>query len=111
MKCEFCGSYIKSDPHGGNCPNCGAVLPARPSEPAPATVVIRQPYAAVPPQPGITCCPRCYSTGIRFKKQGFRWGLALLGLFLLPPFGLLFGLIGRNDLRYSCSACSYRWKR
>jgi tellurium resistance protein TerD len=62
------------------------------------------------PHPGTTSCPRCYSQSIHFKKRGFHWGLALLGLFLLPPFGILFGLIGRNDLRYTCCACGNRWK-
>ena len=108
MQCQYCDSHIDPIPSNGLCPNCGAALPAK-SEP--------QPPAPPPVQhvndsrPGITCCQRCYSQNIRFQKQGFRWGLALLGLFLLPPFGILFGLIGRNDLRYTCNACGNSWKR
>lgn len=111
MKCDYCDSYIPQYPANGTCPNCGAALPVPPTPAAsqtPATVVIRQ---AAPAQPGITCCPRCHSQSIHFQKRGFRWGRALLGLFLLPPFGLLFGLIGRNALRYTCHTCSYRWNR
>ena len=109
MKCEFCGSHIAQQPPSGTCPNCGAALPAPPAPTANPTVT--HVYHA-PLQPGVTCCPRCHSPQIHFKKRGFRWGLALImGLLVLPFFGFLFGFIGSKQLRYTCNACSHRWLR
>ena len=109
MKCDYCGSYISQHPTSGICPNCGAALPT-PPPPAVHHVPYQQP--PVPPRPGITCCPRCYSPQIRFQKRGYRWGLGLImGLLVLPVFGFLFGFIGSKQLRYTCSACSHRWLR
>ena len=115
MKCEYCGSFISPYPANGICPNCCAVLPpddtpkpAAQPVPQPAQQPVQPVYGAVP---GLHCCSRCGSQDIRRRQRGFRWGLAILGLFLLPPFGLLFGLIGRKTMLLRCNRCGYKWKR
>ena len=108
MRCEYCGSFIRPYPANGICPNCNAVLPPD-DTPKPTQQPQPQPvYTAVP---GLHCCPRCGSQDMLRKQRGFRWGLAILGLFLLPPFGLLFGLIGRKTILFRCKSCAYKWKR
>lgn len=114
MQCEYCGSYIQIYPANGICPNCSATLPAPPvSAPQTVNVVIQQqplrPQTVVL-QPGINCCSRCRSTDLMAVRRGFRWGLALLGFFLLPPVGLLLGLVGKNRTICTCRACGHRWK-
>ena len=116
MKCDYCGSHIAQHPENGLCPNCGAVLPSPPPPAAPqrpATVAVQQPQPVTRTaivQPGINCCSRCHSTDLLAVKQGFRWGLGLIGMFFIPPFGLLLGFLGRNRMRCTCRRCGYRWK-
>lgn len=112
MQCLYCDCYISPYPADGICPNCGAPLPPDDTpkwQPQPQVAPVVQ--TVVIQQPGIHCCPRCRSQLIHVKKRGFGWGAAILGLLFLPPFGLLFGLIGRNKPVYTCKTCSYRWKR
>lgn len=137
MRCLYCEAVIHTYPENGTCPNCGGTLP-KPAQPprhesplrtcpscgaqsrstfcpdcgrnliaAPGTTPVAAPYER--PIPGRTCCPRCYSRDIFFKKRGFSWGWALLGFCLLPLFGALCGFIGFQKLRYRCRACSYKW--
>lgn len=111
MQCEYCGSFITPYPANGICPNCCAVLPPDDTpKPAPQPPQ-RQPQPVYTAVPGLHCCPRCGAGTITSRKRGFRWGLAVLGLFLLPPFGLLFGLIGRKTILFRCKNCAYKWKR
>ena len=110
MQCQYCDSHITPYPKNGLCPNCGAILPPDDApKPQARPVFVQQP--AFIPQPGINCCGRCGSTAISFKKRGFGWAAGLIGFFFLPPFGLLFGLIGRKKLKYRCSACGHKWER
>lgn len=126
MKCEYCDCQVTPYPASGICPFCGAKLGPEPQPkptPLPAasavprrtgTPVYRSPAPSRPvvlAQPGINCCPRCVSTAIHFKKRGFGWVAGLIGFFFLPPFGLLFGLIGRRKLKYTCSECGHKWTR
>lgn len=100
MQCEYCDSFITPYPSDGLCPNCGAKLP-------PQEVPAWQPPVPMPPvQPEqLLCCSRCGSTDLLIKKRGFSWGLAILGLFILPPYGLLLGFIGRNKQVAFCQSC------
>jgi len=141
MICEYCGTSLERRPDSGICPSCGAALPKaeaaakfcpacgepasqddrfcprcgnpltdqKPAAPAPS--VQQTVHQSVPPIPGANCCPRCYSRDITMKKRGFSilWGL--VGFFFIPPFGLLFGLIGAGKLRYRCQSCHNKWER
>lgn len=111
MQCQFCDSHISPYPQNGICPNCGAVLPPdnTPKWQSVPAVPPRQPVFV--PQPGLSCCGRCGSAAITAKKRGFGWAAGLIGFFLLPPFGLLFGLIGRKRLKYRCNTCGHKWER
>ena len=114
MRCEYCDVEVTTYPDNGICVCCGGKLPPRPiSNPArpvqtPAHIPYRQPIHYVP---GINCCPRCRNSQITMKKQGFSWGWGIAGFFLIPGFGALLGLIGRNKLRYRCQACGHKWMR
>ena len=114
MQCLYCDSHIHPYPADGICPNCGARLPAdnapawQSVPPRPQAPVSRP---VIPLQPGINCCPACRSQHFTARKRGFNWLLAILGLLLLPPFGILFGLIGKNKLLYACQVCRHKWKR
>ena len=114
MQCQYCDSHITPYPENGLCPNCGAVLPPDPT-PGWKRVSPEPPAPSRPPvfvpQPGLHCCGRCGSLSITCKKQGFGWAAGLVGFILLPPFGLLFGLIGRNTLKYRCVACGHKWTK
>lgn len=109
MRCSYCGSNITPYPGDGICPNCGGQLPPLPKQ----QPVPRQPQVVyhVPLRPGINCCGRCMSTDISTKNRGFSWGWGLLGLFLLPPFGILFGFCGSKKLVSTCRGCGHKWKR
>jgi len=110
MKCLYCDSHIHPYPANGICPNCGAALPPDNTpawQPQPAPVVHR---VVIQPPSGLYC-PKCRTQNVRVKKRGFGWIGAIVGFLFLPPFGLLFGLIGKDKLLCTCQTCSYRWKR
>lgn len=134
MRCLYCETEISTYPQSGNCPNCGGTLPKVAQHQTPVRVCSvcgresRSSFcpdcgrsltgtAGVPtyapaydrPIPGRTCCSRCYSRDITFKKQGFRWGLGLFGFILIPFIGILLGFIGSKKLRYRCNTCSFKW--
>ena len=112
MVCAYCDSYLVKWPDSGLCPHCGAALPAQ-EAPTPPPVYQQPPKVVyqVPLQPGINCCSRCMSRQITMKKRGFSAGLAIVGFFLIPLFGILLGLCGRNKLIYRCQTCGHKWKR
>ena len=108
--CPYCDSRVSQRPANGCCPHCGGQLPApaktvRPAQPSPVRPT------PPPPPVGIGCCPRCMSRSITAQKRGFRWGLACVGFFLLPVFGLLLGFLGAGKFCCTCHTCGYRWKR
>ena len=134
MRCLYCESEISKRPLSGICPNCGGNLPkvfsqeesplrectacGRKSHSAYCPDCGRSlthtppsppPNAHTPIVPGRTCCARCYSRDITFKKRGFSWGVGILGFILLPPFGVLLGFIGAKKLRFRCHHCSHKW--
>ena len=125
--CPSCGGRLPPRPSGKRCPNCGndsagnfcsvcgqdlntAAAP-KPTQPAPVQNI----YVSVPqPQPvspsaGIRC-PRCGNDQVVTTNRGFRWGLAILGFFLIPGWGLLFGFIGRKKPCLRCNSCRRKWK-
>lgn len=114
MQCLYCDSQIDPYPPNGICPNCGAKLrpddtPAWQSAPTPLrSAAPVQPYY-VPLQPGINCCSRCHSTQLSVRNRGFGWVAGIVGFCFLPPFGLLFGLIGRKKQIRTCRSCGHKW--
>lgn len=118
MRCEYCDCEVTTYPDDGICIHCGGKLPPKPvvpAAPASAAPVVQTVYIPVPqPQPvqsstGIRC-PKCSSDQVVSTNRGFSWGLALLGFFLIPGWGLLLGFIGRKKPRLHCSSCNRKWK-
>jgi len=113
MQCQYCDSFITPYPADGLCPNCGAKLPPdnTPKWQPHVTVVTPPPMQYQPqpqpqPQPqDVLRCSRCGSTELLVTTRNFRWGLALLGLFLLPPIGILLGFVGRKRRILTCRRC------
>lgn len=115
MRCLYCEVEVTTYPENGICPQCGGRLPPKPASAQPTVqpvvqTVYVQPSHQGPLTAGADCCPRCYSRQIIREKRGFSWGLAILGFFLFPVFGLLLGLCGRNKLRGHCMKCGHLWK-
>ena len=54
-------------------------------------------------------CPTCHSTQVTAGKKGFGIGKALVGGFMLPPFGILAGFIGSKNIEFVCLSCKTRW--
>lgn len=120
MYCAYCNSHISRYPDTGICPNCGGPLPPKPQQPqqvqsvqAPTIIYqVQAPvHSQVPLQRGVNCCGRCLSINLASRKVGFRWGLAILGFFLLPFFGLFLGFCGSKKRIYTCRNCGFTWKR
>lgn len=139
MRCSYCGVEITTYPDNGICANCGGKLPPRPNgircsrcgsytagnfcancgqslsgsapQPTPSTAPAQPAYMPFQPLPGINCCPRCRSDRISTQRKGFSWGWAIAGFFLIPGFGILLGLIGRNNLHCRCQLCGHKWIR
>lgn len=105
IRCSRCGSYTT----GNFCANCGQSLTLSPHHAAPVQPAYVPYQPPVQPIPGIHCCPRCRSDRISTRRKGFSWGWAIAGFFLIPGFGILLGLIGRNDLRCRCQLCHHKW--
>lgn len=55
-------------------------------------------------------CPKCGSTSLSGGKQGFGFGKALAGTFLIGGVGLLAGGIGANKTIVTCLNCGYKFK-
>ena len=106
MRCEYCDVEVMEYPRDGLCVCCGAKLPPRPVDP----VCVPQP-PHTPLVSGVNCCPKCRNTRLVQAKRGFSWGLAILGFFLIPGFGLLLGFCGSKKPRIQCCSCSHKWKR
>lgn len=138
MHCAYCGVEVTNYPDNGICVHCGGKLPKRPAgtrcpgcgayssgnfcaacgrslngAAAPVQPVYAPVYIPVPQGPltlGVNCCPKCRSTEIIRTKRGFRWGLGILGFFLIPGFGLLLGFCGSRKLHMKCTSCRHKWK-
>ena len=54
-------------------------------------------------------CPKCGSTQITSKTQGFGLGKAADGGLLLGPVGLLGGLVGSKKIKVVCLNCGKEW--
>lgn len=115
MRCEFCDVEITAYPVDGICVHCGGKLPPR-QEPVQSVqqvyIPVPQPVY-IPAQPQnkpAYCCPKCGSTQVEQVKRGFSWGLAILGFFLIPGWGLLLGFIGMKKPRLHCRSCNRKWK-
>ena len=113
-RCAVCGNYSV----GNFCAHCGrnlngSVPPAPPVQAAQSAQTVVQPVYIpvqhVASKPGINCCPKCHNTQIASTKRGFRWGLAILGFFLIPVFGILLGFCGSKKHRFVCRNCGYKW--
>lgn len=140
MRCTYCESVIAEYPDDGLCPNCGGRLPPRPAGkqcPDCGSISIgrfcavcgcdlngtghqaapqSQPGFIPVPQPAYSqntpayCCPHCGSPQVQQVKRGFSWGIAILGFFLIPVWGLILGFIGKNKPRCYCRSCHRKWK-
>lgn len=139
MRCSYCGVEVTDYPSNGICVCCGGKLPARPvgircpgcgtyssgnfcsvcgrnlnpSAPAqPVQPVVQQVY--IPVQQPLyrydVSCPKCHSTHIIRTKRGFRWGLGILGFFLIPGFGIFLGFCGSKQQILKCTSCGRKWK-
>ena len=106
MRCLYCEVEVTDYPKNGICPQCGGRLPPKPAPKQSDT----QPAHHGPLTAGVDCCPKCYSPRIIRKPRGFSWGLAILGFFLIPVFGILLGFCGRKNLRGHCLKCNHTWK-
>ena len=137
MRCAYCGTEITNYPDNGICVNCGGQLPARPAgircpacgiystgnfcthcgrslngsvppvppvQPGYSPVQPRMPYGS-----GVTCCPKCRSICLMPTTRGFSWGLAILGFFLIPVFGIFLGFCGSKKPRIQCANCGRKW--
>ena len=118
MRCLYCDVEVTTYPDNGICIHCGGRLPPKPAQEhtvpqpvqvQPVYIPVSQPVQHGPLHAGKDCCPKCHSTQIIHAKQRFRWGLGLLGLFIIPPFGFLFGFAGKKKLLGKCSACGHKW--
>lgn len=138
MRCVYCGVEVTDYPDNGLCVHCGGKLPARPAgtrcpgcgtyssgnfcsacgrslsgtaSPAQPVYAPVQPiYVQTSSTHPMVGCPKCGSTGVISTTRGFSWGLAILGFFLLPGFGILLGFCGRRSRRYQCRSCGKKWK-
>lgn len=123
--CTCCGGKLPAQPEGTRCPSCGAYSSgnfcsacgrsltgrAAPVQPvyAPVQPIYVQPVYTQPVSPAMIC-PKCRRTQVTTTTRGFSWGLAMLGFFLLPAFGLLLGFCGSKKPCYRCAACGKKWK-
>lgn len=105
-RCPGCGTYSSSN----FCSSCGRSLTGTVPPVQPVYAPVQPIYVQTPPTGPIVGCPKCGSTGVISTVRGFSWGLAILGFFLIPGFGLLLGFCGRNNPRYQCRACGKKWK-
>lgn len=138
MRCTYCGVEVTDYPANGICTSCGGKLPERPAgtrcpscgadssgsfcsacgrsltgAAAPVQPIyapVQPIYVQTPHAGPIVGCPKCHSTQVISTIRGFSWGLAILGFFLIPGFGLLLGFCGRRKPRYQCRVCGRKWK-
>lgn len=122
MHCEYCDVEVTTYPQNGICVHCGGRLPPKPvvqpvSNPVQpfAQPIVQPVYIPVQPRvqfmPGVNCCPKCRNIRLVHATRGFSWGLAILGFFLFPVFGLLLGFCGSKKPRVKCENCGHKWKR
>lgn len=108
-RCPGCGTYSS----GNFCTTCGrslngAVPPVQPVYPQPQPVYIPvEPMGYTAPR---LACARCHSIQIVRVNRGFSWGLAILGFFLFPVFGIFLGFCGAKKPRLLCTKCRRKWK-
>lgn len=133
MICPYCEQEVNTR----YCPHCGALqeLPKQPSleqstqkvPQAPVNINVTfsapemPPMPSIPPMPGMPnipnvsgffapVCPRCGSRETYSRRRGYRWGLAILGFFLIPVWGLLLGFIGSRKTVQYCPHCKKKFK-
>ena len=112
IRSAACGAYST----GNFCSVCGrslnsAVPPAQPAQPVYQPVQpVYIPVSQQPLTPGVNCCPKCHSAHIVRTKRGFRWGLGILGFFLIPGFGIFLGFCGSKQQILKCASCGRKWK-
>ena len=112
MICPYCEQEVNTQ----FCPHCGArqELPKQPPQEqitpeVPQTPVNVNVTFAVP-ESFTHVCPRCGSRDAYSRRRGFRWGLALLGFFLIPGWGLLLGCLGSKKTVLYCPHCKKKFK-
>ena len=109
MRCKYCDVEVTQYPVSGICPCCGGRLPPKPTPQLvhiPVYIPVQQPVY----MPGAITCPSCRSMYVTTVKRGFSWGLAILGCFFFPVFGLLLGFCGSKKPRLQCTQCRRKWK-
>jgi hypothetical protein len=134
MRCVYCDVEVTDYPANGICPCCGGKLPECPVSTRcpgcgshssgnfcsvcgrslkvtdPSANPIQPVYHPMPQMPHTThTCPKCHSSQIIRAKRGFRWGLAVIGFFLIPGFGFLLGFCGSKQPRLKCADCNHKW--
>ena len=55
-------------------------------------------------------CPFCGSKNVHVVKRGYSWTYGCIGALFFNVFGLLFGFIGQDNLRYHCLDCDEEWE-
>lgn len=117
MRCEYCDVEVTEYPSSGICVCCGGKLPPKPiptpAQPVqPVQTVVQPVYIPVQQMPyhATASCPKCGSSQIARTQRGFRWGLGILGFFLIPVFGIFLGFCGSKKPMLKCTACGRKWK-
>lgn len=81
-----------------------------PNAPQPRLCFAQMQSAPVPMEAvrALNICSHCGRGELLTVRRGYRWGLGLLGFFLLPVFGLLLGFIGADKTHRECAHCGKR---